>query len=420
MNTYMQDMLLSENQVTKLQILIDEIEQSVSKQAFEATGILSGKAGITIFYAYLFLATQIAVYQEKMEQFLDSLIDDLNHKPLEGRFSSGITGVGWTIQHLRNIQVIGEEYDEVLNELDILIDQACIQFISYKDFDLLHGYMGSGLYYLERMPRKDSNRELETIIEELLKSGSTGSFSSDWSVIKYWGANKGKSTYNMGLAHGIPSILNFASKTFLIGIQKEKSAQIIELAMNLCETLQNYNTGNSYFPYEVLGENFNMFFTGRMSTASRLGWCHGDMGVACSIYRAGTALGNEQWRKFAIEIMEKAASKRLHNAGLEDVGFCHGLASTLHIFYRFYQATGLAVFREAMSYWVDHIPSFQKSDLKESCGFLFRKSNTNDASRIILGPKWSLLEGVVGLALALMPHAYNIESTWDRIYLTDI
>lgn len=396
---------------------MDEITESTASMNAEETGLLSGKVGIAIFFGYLYLAKKNVHYIQMVEANLDRVVDDMETKPLAGTFSIGLTGIAWSIQHLQNIGVLGHEWNDFLADLDTYVDMNCQQNLELESFDLLHGFMGNGVYYLESMSRRNNEGRLSEIVKRIWETRKQMASLESWPQRKIYGEHKGKFVLNLGLAHGLPSILGFAAETFSLGIAPTKSEAIIRSIVATLNMLPQENT-LSYFPSEILLDELPEVLDGKKTQESRLGWCHGDMGIAVALFKAGKALEETSWQQKTIEIMERAANRSLQNSGLQDVGFCHGVASVVHIFARFYEWTGLATFRQASHSWLENIRQFQDHSLSASCGFQFRLIDPNNSEGVILGANWSLLEGISGLGLVLLPFVYDIQPTWDGIFLT--
>jgi lantibiotic biosynthesis protein len=148
--------------------------------------------------------------------------------------------------------------------------------------------------------------------------------------------------------------------------------------------------------------------------SSRLGWCYGDPGIASSIWQAGKALKNEEWKNEAIEIMLHASlRKELKINGVMDAGICHGTAGIAHIFNRFYWETKMPVFKEAANYWIEETlkMAYHKDGLAGYKAWQGKERGWQN--------EYGLLEGVAGIGLVLLGFLTDDinDLSWDRCLL---
>lgn len=416
MSSFQTDCLLSPSQAVEVDRLLLDIERSVIQSHDADPGLLSGKAGKVLFHGYSWLAKHEALHLQQIETLLDEILVDLTQKKVPGYFSVGLTGIGWAIQHLRNKGVLSEEWDDFLADLDPYVDLDWERHLKAAYPDLLHGYLGNASYYFESQNRRSVSTQLTRIVHQLISEQTEVYDLPTWTENKLWGRNKGKQVINLGLAHGLPSILGFAAQAYKNGITPELCTTLMEDAMKGLLGMEKRG-GRSFFPSEVLVEDLPKLLAGEHFLDTRLGWCHGDMGVACAMYQAGIVLQRAEWQQKAIALMVNAAEREPAQSGLGDVGFCHGVASTVHIFLRFYQWTQQEVFKEAAWNWLARLTSFQDLTQSPSCGFRFRNYDPSQPEKVIMGPNWSFLEGIAGLGLVLLSWRYPVGSEWDRIFL---
>lgn len=85
------------------------------------------------------------------EQLLEEVCDTLS-TALSFRFDTGLTGIGWGIEHLVQNGFVDADTDEILGEIDEAVWSARQQ---RKELRLLQGsHFGYGLYFLARLNRK--------------------------------------------------------------------------------------------------------------------------------------------------------------------------------------------------------------------------------------------------------------------------
>src|SRR6187402_3589925 len=104
--------------------MITETEQSASlsgqvhfiagqilerKDEVKEIGLLGGKAGITLLFAYLSKAFPERDYLQNTMDYLDEMSEALSYEELNYSMSSGVAGIAFVFQHLRNLDVLDKE-----------------------------------------------------------------------------------------------------------------------------------------------------------------------------------------------------------------------------------------------------------------------------------------------------------------------
>ncbi|HEU0032994.1 MAG TPA: lanthionine synthetase LanC family protein [Kofleriaceae bacterium] len=119
-------------------------------------------------------------------------------------------------------------------------------------------------------------------------------------------------------------------------------------------------------------------------------WCEGDAGIAAALWRIAPDLARDT---------ALACARRL-DAPTRDANLCHGTAGLAHLFNRFYQASHDDLFATAARTW-----------------FRCTLANHAHASATASG---GLIEGSIGVALALHAAISTDEPAWDRLLLADL
>ena len=99
---------------------------------------------------------------------------------------------------------------------------------------------------------------------------------------------------------------------------------------------------------------------------------------------------------------------------MRDACFCHGAAGVGHLFNRLYQAIGDATLGDAARFWFDQTLALRQPG-HGIAGFLTRYPEAGSSVRWDSQP--GLIDGVGGIALALLAAASPHEPSWDGILL---
>lgn len=124
---------------------INVVEKSIS-DAHNAS-ISERTAGFALLRAYAFRGFSRASDAAKAEAHLDHALDIAARLPLSPALYSGFTGIAWTLEHLHPD---GDDPNEA-------VDEALLDLLDvprwHREYDLISGLVGIGVYALERLPR---------------------------------------------------------------------------------------------------------------------------------------------------------------------------------------------------------------------------------------------------------------------------
>jgi len=371
----------------------------------ENLSLLNGCTGSAIFFAINYKVTNNIEDYRKCNKLVEFIINNVYNYKAPPTFASGIAGIGWALCYLERKGLIELDKD-FFNEVDNFIINASIAELKFKlNYDFLHGGIGYGIYLLERHKNKSVQIALSTFIDELHKiSIQTNNkyvwidqFNKQFETVDY------DSSYNLGLAHGMPSIIIFLSLLYKLGIQKEKVYRIISGCISWILEQQNDS------------KNFSNLFPTRIkdnikSNPARLSWCYGDLGIAWAILNSGLLLNEETWITKGIEIALNSAKIKGEELILPDAIICHGTLGNAHFFNRFYHKTSIIEFKNASELWFNSTFLKQRDDDTS----LF-KTYRPALSQFEISP--GLLEGNAGIGLIFLSLINNIEPDWDRCLL---
>src|SRR5690606_1218930 len=109
--------------------------------------------------------------------------------------------------------------------------------------------------------------------------------------------------YNLGLSHGIPSIISFLS--LLNGYEdfKAKADQTLRRAITYILSLRNDDINAfSLFPSWIIPNEETIY-------DSRLAWCYGDLGIGIALWNASKSLNDSKLKITAQDILVHSAKR---------------------------------------------------------------------------------------------------------------
>ncbi|HBK54727.1 MAG TPA: hypothetical protein DDZ76_00340, partial [Xanthomonadales bacterium] len=154
--------------------------------------------------------------------------------------------------------------------------------------------------------------------------------------------------FNLGLAHGVPSIISALIPAVSIPSLERRSRDLVLRGCNwMIGQMQDAFLHGSYFSY------YN-----HSAATSRLGWCYGDLSVANTLARAGKALKCKSIFEKAIQVGRSAALRTSRtSAQVRDSAICHGSSGLAVQFQVLYELTGNIEFLRAAKVWLEDLCS---------------------------------------------------------------
>lgn len=399
-----------------------DVAESVSKlPPGVAPSLSSGSAGIALFHAYLDRAVPDRGFGETAGGFISDAylrLPQCRHVP--GLYG-GWTGVGFAVEHLSKMyESSSDDGDDPLDELD----DRLVAFLRRpsnlpQEYDLVGGYVGMGVYALERLPRERAIEALTLIVHHLDRLGHNKGEGMSWhhsvDLLPVWTRpNFPTGWFNLGLAHGMPGIVGLLCQLIAANIETERTQEMLGLLLRWILAQRLPINANRYFP-SIIGER------GPTQT-NRSAWCYGDPGVAITLFSAGTAVKDRSLEKLAIEMMQHVACREKAAHGVRDPMLCHGAIGLAHLYNRFYQATRLEQFADDARHWVLETLAYRTDS--GFGGFRSYLPTPETGTQQTSDEHWRVdpgfLTGSTGLALGLLAACTDCEPCWDRILLCSI
>lgn len=397
------------NEITSKLLAIDE---DLQRAPYQHPSLMTFDGGIAHYYAHRYFCTQDLKYLDLCFDKVEKGIEFSSEHAVDFGFSNGIAGTTWLIKFLIRHKLIDSSSIDT-SETDLLIYKSALNDISAGHYDLLDGMIGKAMVFLE-----DSNlTHYLTDLTTKLVGISINSIKNritwyDYYTTQNYANNSAIATQtNLGMAHGVPSILFFLSLVYEKGILKDS---IEEILLRASETLlseeKKSDERTSSFPNDSNQKN-----------NSRLAWCYGDLGIVLSLFKVSEVLNNKTLKCEALRILEKASLRRIEDSGIEinhgknifEKGFCHGVAGISHIFNRLnckFKSNTVSI---ANDYWLGKLLEPSK---RIEHYFSFEKVKDKG--------EWyedrSLLSGSAGVGLVLMSHISKEIPNWDNCLYTDI
>jgi len=319
---------------------------------------------------------------------------------------NGLSGLAWTLCYFAEKKVI-ELDEEFFEGIESVLSEVAMNHLNQGDYDLLHGGLGIGLFFLKR--NNDYSREIVSNMISALESFSVNDVHG-----RRWFNLRGKfpKSVDLGLAHGLPGIMSFLLRAHDKGIRSEDCRRIILEILDYLLSHRYLEEGKLSFPSAVSEENGIV-----PVSSSRLAWCYGDLSISIVLLQIAKSLRLDDLKDQAIEIgLNTTKFKDPNVTFLSDAAFCHGFGGVSYLYNKLFLLTGLRTFEENSKFWL-----VKAITLVESMGGVsnFRSfiPEKNDLPGKETGwvQSFGLLEGLAGMAMALCEKSN--ENGWDECLL---
>ncbi|GHU61896.1 hypothetical protein FACS1894123_01960 [Bacteroidia bacterium] len=366
------------------------------------SGLYTGDFGILLFLFYYSRYSKDKKYISLTEAYAEILLDQIAKEPKSHTFCSGLAGILYLFEHLRENDFINIDISDVQSVLDKFLIHKMQNDIQQRRYDFMHGALGVGLYFLKKKTNQEQIQELVDFLYATAEKNIDNKIFKWKSVINIEENIVG---YNIALSHGISSIILFLSRVVKSGMINEKISEMLSGAVNYVLSQQiDFRQYGSCFPSLSLENKNGSIFK------SRLAWCYGDLGVSMSLWQAGKTTNNIEWKEKGLEVFLQSIQRlSLVENCVRDAGICHGSAGITMMYHRMCIETHRNEFKEATDYWLNQIINF--SQFRD--GLAGYKTSWGDEWKC----DYSLLTGIAGIGLVLISCLTEDSQIWDEMFL---
>ncbi len=358
-------------------------------------------ADYAVVRSYLASDETIPDHEDRASGAMVAAIDRYAARGGGANLYGGAARIGWTVAHHSD----GGDAEAVCE----VIDASLVAHLNAgtgwtRDYDLVGGLAGFGVYALERGAAGAAI--MRAVVTGLEAYMARGWVTPPALLPELQRADAPDGYVNFGLAHGLPGVIAVLARFCELGFERDRSLVVLDSA------LRRLLDGN---PRRARGRFVAWQPTSRSPT-TRLAWCYGDLGVATALLGAGIALDHDEARSEGLALALDCAARSYHDAHITDAGICHGAAGIAHLFNRMAQATGATELRDAAVRWIEATLAIRRDE--PLAGFPANRPDDSGSAKLV--PDASLLTGAGGVALVLHAACSDVEPGWDRLLLADL
>ena len=374
-------------------------------------GLFSGQLGLSLYYYCLYSILDEVEFAEKSIELLEEVMN--REEPGRGGLSghslaNGTAGLGYLLSLYATEGLVELDLDTDFAEADgQLFIHALHQLKNEGSPDFLHGATGAMHYFLTRSGEPRIRQYLEELADAFAQL-AIHTVEGCW-FPSFIADKKEQEFINTSLSHGNSGFLLILLELFRSGIRVNELSLLVKKGIEFLLAQQVIpdpeKNQYSFFPSlihreEELNRSGNQ--EGRTFT-NRLAWCYGDLNMVLLLYKAAALLGETQWMERADVLGRELVQRKSEAATLvNDSHFCHGSAGLISCYESLYRYSGLVLYQEAAGFWLEKTREYLDQELHQS----YYKGKEGD-----------LLEGLPGIALALLSSQYQKETAWNRLLL---
>jgi hypothetical protein len=371
----------------------------------EDASLSGGAAGIALAHALRAVIDDDAHAANRARASLDRAVDALGTQPMTPSLFAGFTGVAWAAQQVDRL--LGDDGEDRNEAIDEAVRGLTPRYAGDDTpYELIQGLTGLGVYALARLPRPAGAEILAAVVQQLADRARLDRDGAYWWTPPSLLVGARRNAFpdggvDLGMAHGMAAVLPLLAGTAALGIAPQTAGPLLDDAVRWL---------TAHLVDTPWGPSVPAFLADGVAPGpSRAAWCYGDPGVAVALLVAARYAGRPDWADTAVALAGTAAARPPETTGVVDAGLCHGAAGLAHLFNRLHQMTGVPALADAARSWSGRTVDMCAAVLPP------RVAAVEDA-----GLPWNgagVLEGRVGIALALLAAGTAVEPVWDRMLL---
>lgn len=390
--------------IDQLNIIINHFLYTLNQDKRQGSiSLFSGRSGTVLLFLELFKNTGDIIYKKALMENLEYIYNKIEHSDhLISTYCDGLAGWGCLIEHLNEEGIIEDEYDSILEEVDDVLFEHIPELLKRNNFDLLHGLLGIGIYFLKRKNMSVSDKIITHIFENCVHEKDEIKF------VRLNNFNLNEEIYDLGLPHGMAGTLYYLSKYYQLNAQSEKCKKLMTGILSFyLNNIQKHE--DSYFANSYLTSTYKK--GNNYPSKSRLAWCYGDLTILFSLYRIAELLELKEEQDNIVKMLINLTNRKsVIRTSVTDATFCHGTAGVSYMFLKLYKLTAIEVFNTSANFWLKQ--TLEHSGKNGFGGYLFDASSTKEYHMISSS---GLLEGISGVGLVMSAFQNkDSKNQWDE------
>ncbi|WGL58845.1 lanthionine synthetase C family protein [Pigmentibacter sp. JX0631] len=411
----------------------DKLENSTNYNnniPWEKYTLSLGYPSLVLFYSQLNKLFPSSKWRNISHKYIEKSLNYINEGiTTDISMFSGFTGLCYSIWVASNE---GKNYNVLLGELDKhffkILDIKLKSVLPKKnfntiDYDPILGLSGILRYTLLR---KENPKFLEYTIKiiNILNTSINYVELNGFFVPKFYIRPEDHFTeedkisfpngsFNIGMAHGVSSILAVLSLAKINGIEVSNTNETIVSLSNWILKNRMYDEYGTYWPGIIrIEDEINSDNIFKSYQIKRQAWCYGTPGTSMALLLASKALSDSNISTISINSFLNIFSRPESEWVCTSPTFCHGYAGILQIAKRFYQESNEIKLLKYIKSLENSILTFYSIENQ----FLFNNIEYNLQKAHIVKDV-GLINGAIGVILSLIDIEHQEMCFWDQPFL---
>lgn len=400
------------------------IREAILRSEPTKPGLLNGELGTALYCAHEYASRRCKNTNEltgRIEMALEFCMSQYRKNPPSpiGSLASGLTGLAITISQLLSLGLLDYSTDLVLRDVEDTLCDLVKEYLAngnkFLGYDYFYGICGPANYFLSYSKSTKRKELVRGLCLRLVDQAADDDKGLKWR--DEFGFSR--LPYNLGMAHGMLSIMCILSKAvYRLGAD--------ELKTDLCRSIDWY-----------LGQENTASYPCRFSASTDdeghgkdcknwIAWCSGDLSVSLMLLHAYRATGNRHYVDRAISIADSTLSRRdinkevSNNGQTFNVSLCHGIAGVAACYLSLARALRIRRYRLASVYWTHQLFRRSNSIDFDSCAGCYQMGPKVSADNWT-SPSLTLLDGAAGVGLLYSSILHpKLSKFWFPLFFLDI
>lgn len=329
-----------------------QLEKDIRNKKLNKNGLTGNLIAISELYHILPEKDKWLEYSYILMQEIKTMINEGTIKNI-GMFG-GLTDVAFAVK-LANKKM--NCYSSFSQSLDMLLIKVIESYLDYfiknvdsvnvKDYDLVNGISGAGMYLLFLENQQYTKNIQEYIINYFIQLSDDFIY-NDYTIPRWFIKCNNQlrqqdnidfplGSIDFGIAHGILAPLLFLSRTYKSGISIEGQLEAINKLIDIYYKFAKLDKNNIYqWPSQLGLKDFINEVNIDDKRKYRQSWCYGSIGISTSLYQVGKDINDDYLKDFSLNNILNIANLDDKEYLLESPIICHGYAGILQILVQVY------------------------------------------------------------------------------------
>ncbi|MDN5286013.1 MAG: Lanthionine synthetase family protein [Mucilaginibacter sp.] len=368
-------------------------------------GLFDGNLGMSIYHFYHFMTYKDVKSYNKGVAILNKVVENLETESTLSNISIsyGLSGLGYTLSYLKELDIIDIEIDDIIPGFDQLIYELSLDAVHDGNLGFSNGVSGV-LHYFSRISstKSLSGDLIDRVMSRTLSQEKGFHYPSEPVHLVKLGITQ--HYINFSMSHGLSGLINVLLNYY----QDAPNANLRSYLLTALDYILahkkpiRFNEGEfCIFPSFIKDPDINDGQHYKEWYKSRLAWCIGDLNMAYLFTKAGMLLNEKELLAIGNETGQ-VTTKRKHGVEtkVDNPFFCHGTSGLAAVYKKLYQMTASGHYHESYRYWLDETNTYFASD-----------PGYGKASG-------ALLNGSAGAKLFLLDERYNRQiNNWTSLLI---